>query len=83
MAGDFNAGKLKSVLPHFSQHVTCANRGEKNSRLSLLLTQRGVHSSPLPSIWQIYEKLMEGYPNHLNEVKQFKGNATKIIIVCM
>ena len=28
MAGDFNAGKLKSVLPHFYQHVTCATRGD-------------------------------------------------------
>ena len=26
VAGDFIAGKLKSVLPHFYQHVTCANR---------------------------------------------------------
>ena len=31
VAGDFNAGKLKSVLPNFYQHVECANRG-KNSR---------------------------------------------------
>ena len=23
VAGDFNAGKLKSVIPHFYQHVTC------------------------------------------------------------
>ena len=29
VAGDFNAGKLKSVLPHFYQHVKCANRGGK------------------------------------------------------
>ena len=29
MAGDFNAGKLKWVLPHFYQHVTCAARGKK------------------------------------------------------
>ena len=28
VAGDFNAGKLKSVLPNFYQHVKCA-RGEK------------------------------------------------------
>jgi hypothetical protein len=26
---DFNAGKLKSVLPNFYQHVKCATRGEK------------------------------------------------------
>ena len=29
VAGDFYAGKLKSVLPHFYQHVKCATRGEK------------------------------------------------------
>ena len=26
VAGDFNAGKLKSVLQNFKQHVTCATR---------------------------------------------------------
>jgi hypothetical protein len=29
VAGDLNAGKLKSVLTHFYQHVTCATRGKK------------------------------------------------------
>ena len=29
VAGDFNAGKLKSVLPNFHQHVKCATRGKK------------------------------------------------------
>jgi hypothetical protein len=29
VAGDFNAGKLKSVLPNFYQHVKCATRGGK------------------------------------------------------
>ena len=29
MAGDFNAGKLKSILPNFYQHVKCATRGKK------------------------------------------------------
>jgi hypothetical protein len=28
VARDFNAGKLKSVLPNFYQHVTCATRGK-------------------------------------------------------
>ena len=30
VAGDFNAGKLKSVLPNFDQHVTCATREKKH-----------------------------------------------------
>jgi hypothetical protein len=29
VAGDFNAGKLKSVLPNFYQHVIRATRGKK------------------------------------------------------
>ena len=29
MAGDFNVGKLKSVLPNFYQHVKCATRRKK------------------------------------------------------
>ena len=32
VAGDFNAGKLKSVLPNFHQHVKCATRGKKIQR---------------------------------------------------
>ena len=28
VAGDFNAGKLQSVLPNFYQHVKCATRGK-------------------------------------------------------
>jgi hypothetical protein len=30
VAGDFNAGKLKSVLPHFYQYATCTTRGKKS-----------------------------------------------------
>jgi hypothetical protein len=30
VAGNFNAGKLKSGLPNFYKHVKCATRGEKN-----------------------------------------------------
>ena len=29
VAGDFNAGKPKSVLPHFYQQVKCATRGKR------------------------------------------------------
>ena len=50
VARDFNAGKFKSVLPNFYQHVKCATRGEKNSRPPLLHTHRCVQSSPSPSI---------------------------------
>jgi hypothetical protein len=30
VARDFNAGKLKSVLPNFHQHVKCSTRGKKH-----------------------------------------------------
>ena len=53
VADDFNAWNLKSVLPHFNQHVKCATRGEKTSRPPLLHTQRRVQSDPSPSIWKI------------------------------
>jgi hypothetical protein len=52
VAGDFNAGKLKSVLPHFYQHVKCATRG-KIILDHLYSTQRCIQSSPSPSIRQI------------------------------
>jgi hypothetical protein len=29
VARDFNAGKLKSFLPNFQQHVMCNQRGKK------------------------------------------------------
>jgi hypothetical protein len=44
---DFNAGKLKSVLPNFYQHIKCATRGKKNSRPLLVHTQR--HLAKLPA----------------------------------
>jgi hypothetical protein len=46
--GDFNAGKLKSY-----QHVTCATRGEKNSKSPLLHKERYIQSSPCPPFLQI------------------------------
>ena len=30
VGGGFNAGRLKTILPHFYQHVSCANRGIKS-----------------------------------------------------
>ena len=41
MSGDFNAGKLKSVLPNFHQHVKCATRRKKSYR-----SPRGVRGRP-------------------------------------
>jgi hypothetical protein len=39
VAGDFNAGKHKSVLPSFYQHVKCATRWKKNYIPPLFRTQ--------------------------------------------
>jgi hypothetical protein len=49
VAGDFNAGKLKSVLlHHFFQHVTCADRG-KTTLDHLYSTHRdGYKALPCP-----------------------------------
>ena len=48
VAGDLNAGKLKSVLPHFYQHVKCATRG-KITLDHLYSTHRDVCKAlPLP-----------------------------------
>ena len=45
MAEDFNAGKLKSVLPHFYQHVTCATRGGKITLDYLYYTHREAYKA--------------------------------------
>ena len=50
VAGDFNEGKLKFVLPNIYHHVKCLTRWKKNSGPSLLYTQRRIQSSPSPSI---------------------------------
>ena len=44
VSGDFNAGKLKSVLPYFYQHVKCATR-EKNILDHLFSTHRDVYKA--------------------------------------
>ena len=44
VAGDFNAGKLKSVLPHFYQHVKCATGG-KNTLHHLYSTHRDAYKA--------------------------------------
>ena len=44
VAGDFNAGKLKSVLPNFYQHVTCLTRG-KNTPDHLYSTHRDAYKA--------------------------------------
>ena len=49
VGGDFNAGKLKSVLPHFYQHVKCATRGKTLDHLSS--THRDAYKSlPRPPL---------------------------------
>ena len=48
VAGDFNAGKRKLLLPNFYQHVKCATREGKKSSPPLFHTQRHVQALPLP-----------------------------------
>jgi hypothetical protein len=48
VAGDFNVGKLKSVLPNFYQYVKCATRG-KITLDHLYSTHRDTYKAlPLP-----------------------------------
>jgi hypothetical protein len=49
VAGDLNADKLKSVLPHFYQHVTCATRGKKTLD-HLYSTHRDAYKALLRSL---------------------------------
>ena len=48
VAGDLNAGKLKSVLPNFYQHVTCATRREET--LDLLYSTHRNKYKALPAL---------------------------------
>ena len=48
LAGDFNAGKLKSVLPNFYQHVTCAIRGGKKSQTTFTPHRDAYKALPRP-----------------------------------
>ena len=45
VAGDFNAGQLKSVLPNFYQHVKCATRRRKTLD-HLYSTHRDAYKAP-------------------------------------
>jgi hypothetical protein len=45
VAWDYNAGKLKSVLPNFYQHVKCATRGNKTMAHHLYYTHRDTYKS--------------------------------------
>jgi hypothetical protein len=45
VAGDFNAGKLKSVLTNFYQNVTCATKGRKKTLDHLYSTHRDTYKA--------------------------------------
>ena len=50
VAGDFNKAKLKSVLPHFYQHVTCATRGKNTLDHFYTNIRNAYTAAPLPHI---------------------------------
>ena len=72
VAGDFNAGKLKSVLPHFYQHVKCATRGEKNKTLDhLYSSHRDTYKAfPHPPIGKSYHHFILLIPAYKLKLKQ-------------
>jgi hypothetical protein len=61
VARDFNAGKLKSVLPHFYQHVKCAARGKIT--LDHLYSNRDAYKA-LPRL-PFYNLLIPAYKQKL------------------
>ena len=70
MAGDFNAGKLKSVLSHFYQHVKCATRG-KNILDHLYSTHRDTYKAlPRPSFGKSDHNSILLIPASMQKLKQ-------------
>ena len=70
VAGDVNAGKLKSVLPHFYQHVKCATRGEKTQD-HLYSTHRDANKTlPRPPVGKSDHNSILPIPAYKQKLKQ-------------
>ena len=70
VARDFNIGKLKSVLPNFYQHVTCATRGKKTLDL-LFSTHRDVYKAlPCPPFGKTDHNSILQIPAYKKKLKQ-------------
>ncbi len=50
VAGDFNQANMKSVLPHFHQHVDCATRGENTLDKAYTNVKDAFRAAPRPHI---------------------------------
>jgi hypothetical protein len=79
VAGDFNAGKLKSVVPNFYQHFKCAASGKK---LWTTFTQHtethtklflAVHFENLTIIldWNMFRDSSDGIEEYTTSVTDF------------
>ena len=73
MAGDFNAGKLKSILPHFYQHVKSATRGGKKKPLDHhYSTHRDAYKAlPLPPFGKSDNNYILLIPAYNQKLKQY------------
>ena len=70
VAGDFNAGQLKSVWANFYQHVTCATRGKRTAD-HLYSTHRDVYKAlPSPPIGKSDHKYILLIPAYKQKLKQ-------------
>jgi hypothetical protein len=70
LAGDFNAGRLKSVLTNFYQHVKCATR-EKTILDHLYITHRDVYKAlPRPPFGKSDQNSILLIPAYKTKLKQ-------------
>jgi hypothetical protein len=70
VAGEFNAGKLKSVLPHFYQHVKCATKG-KTILDNLYSTHRDAYKAlPCPPFGKSDQNFILLIPVYNQKLKQ-------------
>ena len=79
MAGDINAAKLKSVLPHFYQHVKYATRGE-NILDHLYSTHRDAYKAlPRPPFGKSDHNTILLIPAYKQKLKQEAPVTKKVV----
>ena len=67
---DFNAGRLKTALPHFHQHVSCATRGAETLH-HFYSTQRKAHKAlPYPPFGKCDQEPILLLPAYKQDLKQ-------------
>ena len=70
VAGDFNAEKLKYVLPHFYQHVKCATSGKKTLDHLYFTHSDGYKALPHPPFGKSDQNSILLIPTYKHKLKQ-------------